>query len=111
MNEGEVSFIFHAGRRTGGTVSVSSEIMVIQLEKVLISDDVDPKCVDILQSNSIQVVQNTTLTKEQLIAEIPVCVFFFGFVLFCLTSKSCHRAQSRLLVRRIVELQIYGHRR
>ncbi|BFY98923.1 hypothetical protein BsWGS_01963 [Bradybaena similaris] len=45
--------------------------MVVQLRNVLISDDVDPKCVDILQSNGIEVVQNVTLSKEQLVAEIP----------------------------------------
>uniref|UniRef100_A0A0B7AF15 D-3-phosphoglycerate dehydrogenase n=1 Tax=Arion vulgaris TaxID=1028688 RepID=A0A0B7AF15_9EUPU len=45
--------------------------MVIQIHKVLISDDVDPKCVDILKSSGITVVQNTTLTKDELLTEIP----------------------------------------
>ena len=46
--------------------------MVIQLNKVLISDEVDAKCVNILQDNGIEVVKNTKLSKEELLAEIPV---------------------------------------
>ena len=46
--------------------------MVIKLQKVLISDEVDAKCVNILQTNGVEVVKNTKLSKEELIAEIPV---------------------------------------
>lgn len=46
--------------------------MVIALRKVLISDEVDPKCVQILQNNGIEVLKNTKLSKEELLAEIPV---------------------------------------
>ena len=46
--------------------------MVIRLENVLISDEVDAKCVTILQQNGVNVVKNTKLSKEELIAEIPV---------------------------------------
>lgn len=45
--------------------------MAFELRKVLISDEVDPKCVDVLKTNGIEVVQNTKLTKEQLLEEIP----------------------------------------
>lgn len=46
--------------------------MAFQLKKVLISDEVDPKCVDILKSNGIEVVKDTSLAKnkEQLLTEI-----------------------------------------
>lgn len=45
--------------------------MSFQLQSVLITDEIDSQCVEILQKNGIQVVKNTKLTKEQLIAEIP----------------------------------------
>ncbi|XP_013409158.1 D-3-phosphoglycerate dehydrogenase-like [Lingula anatina] len=45
--------------------------MALTLKKVLISDEVDPKCVQILQANEVDVVKDTKLTKEQLIQEIP----------------------------------------
>ena len=44
----------------------------LNLQNVLITDEVDDKCVDILRSNDIEVVKNTKLSKEELIAEIPV---------------------------------------
>ena len=44
----------------------------LNLQNVLITDEVDDKCVDILRSNGIEVVKNTKLSKEELIAEIPV---------------------------------------
>jgi len=46
--------------------------MDFQLKSVLISDDVDQQCVDLLSSSGIQVVKNTKLTKDQLKAEISV---------------------------------------
>jgi len=46
--------------------------MDYELKSVLISDDVDQQCIDILSSNGIQVVKNTKLTKDQLKAEIAV---------------------------------------
>ncbi|KAL5006523.1 hypothetical protein ScPMuIL_015329 [Solemya velum] len=45
--------------------------MVLTLRKVLISDEVDAKCIEVLKSNGIDVEKNTKLTKEQLVAEIP----------------------------------------
>ncbi|XP_067648777.1 D-3-phosphoglycerate dehydrogenase-like [Haliotis asinina] len=45
--------------------------MVIALRRVLISDEVDPKCVKILENNGIEVIKNTKLSKEELLAEIP----------------------------------------
>ncbi len=46
--------------------------MVVALRKVLISDEVDPKCVKILENNGIEVTKNTKLAKEELISVIPV---------------------------------------
>jgi len=46
--------------------------MDFELKSVLISDDVDQQCIDILVSSGINVVKNTKLTKEQLKTEIPV---------------------------------------
>ncbi|XP_064648038.1 D-3-phosphoglycerate dehydrogenase-like [Lineus longissimus] len=45
--------------------------MAFNLKRVLISDEVAPKCVEILQTNGIEVLKNTKLTKEQLLSEIP----------------------------------------
>jgi len=46
--------------------------MDFELKSVLISDDVDQQCVDLLASSGINVVKNTKLTKDQLKAEIAV---------------------------------------
>ena len=46
--------------------------MSLILKKVLISDDINPQCAEIMVKNGIEVAQKTKLTKEQLIAEIPV---------------------------------------
>ncbi|GFN80594.1 D-3-phosphoglycerate dehydrogenase [Plakobranchus ocellatus] len=45
--------------------------MVMELRKVLISDEVDEKCVDILHSNGISVTKNTKLSKSELLQIIP----------------------------------------
>lgn len=45
--------------------------MDFELKTVLISNEVDQQCVDILTSSGIQVVKNTKLTKDKLTAEIP----------------------------------------
>ena len=42
------------------------------IKTVLISDDVNQKCVEILENNDLTVVKNTKLTKEQLLTEIKV---------------------------------------
>ncbi|KAK2141300.1 hypothetical protein LSH36_1125g00008 [Paralvinella palmiformis] len=46
--------------------------MALQLKKILISDEVDQKCVDILRENGLEVVKDTSLAgdKGKLIAEI-----------------------------------------
>ena len=48
--------------------------MALQLKKILISDEVDQKCVDILRENGLEVVKDTSLAgdKGKLIAEIQV---------------------------------------
>jgi len=46
------------------------------------TDDVNEKCVQILENNDLRVVKNTKLSKEQLLEEIKVCfVKFFSFIL------------------------------
>jgi hypothetical protein len=50
--------------------------MSFNLSSVLISDEVDQKCVDILQENGIKVVKNTKLSKEDLLKEIAVSILF-----------------------------------
>ncbi|CAC5381475.1 serA [Mytilus coruscus] len=45
--------------------------MSFLLQSVLITDEIDSQCVEILQKNGIQVVKNTKLSKEQLLTEIP----------------------------------------
>jgi len=45
--------------------------MSFTIRNVLISDEVDDKCVNKLESNGIAVTKNTKLTKQELIAEIP----------------------------------------
>ena len=62
--------------------------MSFNLRNVLISDEVDDKCVDILRSNGIEVVKNTKFSKDQLISEIPVsvcvCMRVGVYVLLCM---------------------------
>lgn len=47
------------------------------IKSVLITDDVNEKCVQILENNDLKVVKNTKLNKEQLLEEIKVIVYFF----------------------------------
>lgn len=51
--------------------------MSFNLSSVLISDEVDQKCVKILQENGIKVLKNSKLSKEELLKEIPVSNMFF----------------------------------
>ena len=44
----------------------------LDLKRVLISDNVDRCCQTILEANGIHVDLKTKLTKEELLAEIPV---------------------------------------
>ena len=46
----------------------------LDLKRVLISDSVDNCCKTILEANGIAVDLKTKLTKEELLAEIPVCL-------------------------------------
>lgn len=57
--------------------------MSVKLNSVLISDEVDQKCVTILQENGIKVVKNTKLSKEELLKEIPVSNKFYSLLLCC----------------------------
>lgn len=43
-----------------------------EIKNILITDEVDNKCVDILQNNGFNVVKNTKLSKDALIEEIKV---------------------------------------
>jgi len=40
------------------------------IKSVLITDDLNEKCVQILENNDLKVVKNTKLSKEQLLEEI-----------------------------------------
>lgn len=51
-----------------------SSKMALNIKKVLISDEIDEKCVKILRDNSIEAVKNTKLSKEELLVEIPVSI-------------------------------------
>ena len=44
----------------------------LKIEKVLISDNLDNCCHEILTKNGIEVKAETKLSKEELLAEIPV---------------------------------------
>jgi hypothetical protein len=44
----------------------------MKIEKVLISDNLDNCCLEILTKNGIEVKAETKLNKEELLAEIPV---------------------------------------
>jgi hypothetical protein len=45
------------------------------IKNILITDDVDPKCVDILETNGFNVTKNIKLTKEELQEEIKVRLY------------------------------------
>lgn len=45
------------------------------IKSVLITDDVNAKCVEILDNNELKVVKNTTLTVEELKREIKVIIY------------------------------------
>lgn len=49
------------------------------IKNVLISDDVNAKCVEILQNNGFNVVKNTSLTLDQLKQEVKVIKNYFFF--------------------------------
>ena len=55
--------------------------MVVSIKKVLISDEVDQRCVEILQENGIEAVKNTKLSKEELVKEIVVSGIFLNTVI------------------------------
>ena len=52
--------------------------MVFPLKSVLITDEIDQKCVDILKSNGIEVTKSTKLSKEELLVEIAVSLHVCG---------------------------------
>ena len=43
-----------------------------QIRSVLITDDVNEKCVQILENNDLKVLKNTKLSKEELLNEVKV---------------------------------------
>lgn len=65
----------------------------LDLKRVLISDSVDACCKTILEGNGIAVDLKTKLTKEELLAEIPVSFaaftvnIFSGLTLILLSSN------------------------
>ena len=46
--------------------------MSTEIKNILITDDVDAKCIDILQTNGFSVTKNIKLTKDELKEEIKV---------------------------------------
>jgi len=44
--------------------------MAVELKRILISDEVDPKCLQVFEQNGIQAVKKTKLSKEELMKEI-----------------------------------------
>ncbi len=52
------------------------------IKSVLITDDVNEKCVQILENNDLKVVKNTKLSKEQLLEEIKVIIVYFFSLIF-----------------------------
>jgi hypothetical protein len=47
-----------------------------QIKTILISDDVNQKCIEILENNDLKVTKNTKLTPNELKEEIRVNGFF-----------------------------------
>ena len=45
------------------------------IKNILITEDIDPKCVNILETNGFNVTKNVNLTKEELKEEIKVSFF------------------------------------
>ena len=45
-----------------------------EIKSVLITDDVNQKCIEILENNDFKVVKNTKMTIDQIKAEIKVCI-------------------------------------
>ena len=44
--------------------------MAVELKRILISDEVDPKCMQVFEQNGILAVMKTKLSKEELMKEI-----------------------------------------
>lgn len=69
-------FLLSSGVLSVSTTSESIrdyfEFKMIGIKTVLISDAVDSSCVKLLEENGIKVDYKLKLSKEQLIAEIPV---------------------------------------
>ena len=50
--------------------------MAVNLKSVLVSDAVDPLCVDLLKSHGVEVVCKFKLPKDELIRELQVKIYF-----------------------------------
>lgn len=50
--------------------------MALDIKRVLVLDEVGPKCTDILGRHNIIVKKMATLNENELMNEIPVSVFF-----------------------------------
>ena len=46
-----------------------------EIKSVLVTDDVNQKCIDILENNDFKVVKNTKLTVDQIKEEVKVGAF------------------------------------
>ena len=56
--------------------------MAPQIKNILISDDVDAKCIEVLENNGFNVVKNTKLSKDELKEQIKVKQAKFSAKLF-----------------------------
>lgn len=45
----------------------------LRLSKVLVSDELEDTCLDILRSNGIEIIRKTKISQQELIKEIRVC--------------------------------------
>lgn len=52
------------------------------ISRVLITDDVNVKCVEILENNDLKVVKNTSLSVDQLKEELKVNLKYLNLTFF-----------------------------
>ena len=61
--------------------------MSTEIKDILITDDVDIKCVEILQNNGFNVTKSTKLSKDELKEEIKVRKYFIKLQLLFIINK------------------------
>ena len=61
----------------------------LKIEKVLISDNLDNCCLEILTKSGIEVKAETKFSKEELLAEIPVSKIVWEMLKACFNVLEC----------------------